>query len=171
MVFEEGKFYKHNTGSTLRIICKISTVFHGNCLLGENNNGDLLPVGESEANAENYVEISEEEFMKPILEANKTEHEPISFDTIPGDQKPEHRMPLNLKLIDYGRSDNDDDVVPGIEKYAAYRSDEEISSEVSVGSIANRTTLLEPSDLADACKNCEAYGRDCEGKNIRGQYY
>lgn len=60
--FEVGKYYEHTTGSKLSIICEVETYYHGKCLLGETETGELVPVGTTKENAINYHEISESQF-------------------------------------------------------------------------------------------------------------
>ena len=55
--FEVGKRYKHNTGQEMSVLCKISTKIHGICLLGELDNGSLVPIGMTEDNFVNWKEI------------------------------------------------------------------------------------------------------------------
>lgn len=63
MKFELGKCYKHESGSKYFICGIVNTEYHGICLVGENELGELHPVGMEEANAENFKEISKEEFF------------------------------------------------------------------------------------------------------------
>lgn len=63
MKFKIGKCYKHATGDMLHIITEGNTCMYGSCLIGENELGDLVPVGKEEDNAINYIEISKDEFI------------------------------------------------------------------------------------------------------------
>ncbi len=60
--FEIGKYYEHTTGRKLSILCEVETYYHGKCLLGETDLGELVPVGTTEEYAVNYHEISENQF-------------------------------------------------------------------------------------------------------------
>jgi hypothetical protein len=66
MIFEIGKFYKHTTGLQFSILAEITTTMRGNGLVAETNNAneEITTVGKSEAAAENFTEISEDEWMK-----------------------------------------------------------------------------------------------------------
>lgn len=63
MRFELGKYYQHTTGAKLYICGVGDTHYHGNSFIGENENGELSPVGRHEENAINFKEISKEEFV------------------------------------------------------------------------------------------------------------
>ena len=63
MKFELGKYYQHTTGMKLHICGLSDTYYHGRCFVGENNKGELLPVGSDEASAVNFHEISKEQFI------------------------------------------------------------------------------------------------------------
>ena len=62
MRFELGKYYAHTTGDKLYICGLCDTKIYGRCLMGENRNGDFIPVGQDKDSAVNWHEISEEEF-------------------------------------------------------------------------------------------------------------
>lgn len=65
MVFEVGKCYRHSGGEDMQIVGQVDTTMYGNCLVAESNkSSDLKPVGKDETAAENWVEISKEEWMK-----------------------------------------------------------------------------------------------------------
>lgn len=65
MKFEKGKFYRHTTGQEISIICEADTTAYGNGFVAETNDGEMLmPVGKGESHAENYTEITKEEWMK-----------------------------------------------------------------------------------------------------------
>lgn len=51
MKFEVGKTYQHSTGKRMTIIGRLKTHTYGECLIGECDTGELIPVGESEDNA------------------------------------------------------------------------------------------------------------------------
>lgn len=63
MKFELGKYYQHTTGTKIHICGLGETYYHGRCFVGENNNGELSPVGSDESSAVNFHEISKEEFI------------------------------------------------------------------------------------------------------------
>ena len=56
MIFEIGKIYKHATGKRMAIIGRLNTHTYGECLIGETDTGELIPVGEQEDNAVNWSE-------------------------------------------------------------------------------------------------------------------
>ena len=56
MIFEVGKTYQHSTGKIMTIIGRLKTHTYGECLIGERDTGELIPVGESEDNAVNLHE-------------------------------------------------------------------------------------------------------------------
>ena len=65
MIFEIGKFYKHNTGVFLSIVGEAETTMWGKTLVGESNEDayNLIPIGSDKASAVNWVEIPKEEWM------------------------------------------------------------------------------------------------------------
>ena len=60
MTFEVGKTYQHSTGKKMTIIGKLETHIWGECFIGETSDGELVPVGESEENAINWVEVKKQ---------------------------------------------------------------------------------------------------------------
>lgn len=65
MVFEIGKCYRHNGGEEISIIGELETTLYGKCLISESNRGwNLKPVGRDEDAAENWKEITVEEWMQ-----------------------------------------------------------------------------------------------------------
>ena len=60
MIFEVGKTYQHSNGKRMTIIGRLKTHVYGECLIGEDDNGELIPVGESDENAVNWVEVSKQ---------------------------------------------------------------------------------------------------------------
>ena len=56
MIFEVGKTYKHITGKRMTIIGRLKTHIYGECLIGEYDTGELVPVGETEENTINWYE-------------------------------------------------------------------------------------------------------------------
>ena len=72
MQFEIGKYYKHSGGKRLHIVGVAKTYSYGWTLVGEEMGYDnLLPVGSSESNAENYIEITEEEWKLAVEEKSE----------------------------------------------------------------------------------------------------
>lgn len=61
MTFEIGKTYRHSTGKEMTIIGKLKTHTWGECLIGETSDGELVPVGESEEHAVNWIEEENED--------------------------------------------------------------------------------------------------------------
>lgn len=57
MIFEIGKTYQHSTGKIMTVIGRLKTHLWGECLIGETDCAELVPVGEQEENAINWVEI------------------------------------------------------------------------------------------------------------------
>lgn len=70
MKFELGKYYQHTTGAKLYICGLSETYYHGRCFIGENEHGELSPIGSSEENAMNYHEINKEDFVSNVLITN-----------------------------------------------------------------------------------------------------
>ena len=69
MVFEVGKFYRHmGSGQDLAIVGEVNTTMYGHILVaevaGSKCGTGLIPVGTYESCAENYEEITFEEWMK-----------------------------------------------------------------------------------------------------------
>jgi len=51
MIFEVGKFYKHNSGGSIHIVSEADTLMYGNCLVAESSDSSkLLPIGRDETN-------------------------------------------------------------------------------------------------------------------------
>ena len=48
MKFKIGNYYQSGGGRVIHIICEVNTFFHGKSLLAEDQNGNLLPVDDSE---------------------------------------------------------------------------------------------------------------------------
>lgn len=59
MIFEIGKTYKHTTGKKMTIIGRLKTHVYGECLIGELDTGELVPVGDQEDNSVNWTESEE----------------------------------------------------------------------------------------------------------------
>lgn len=65
MKFEIGKFYRHTGGEEIAILGEINSAMYGNCLVGESNVRTCFkPIGRDEDSTVNWVEITEEEWMK-----------------------------------------------------------------------------------------------------------
>ena len=56
MVFENGKSYEHSTGKHMRIIGELETYAYGLALIGEDDEGNLFPVGKKEENTIGWKE-------------------------------------------------------------------------------------------------------------------
>ena len=65
MVFQVGHYYKHTSGYYISIICETKSAMHGRYLLAEitgpGNYKMLKAVGDDEASAEDFREISYDE--------------------------------------------------------------------------------------------------------------
>ena len=66
MRFELGKYYRHTSGKMLHIIAVAETSFYGTALIAEDEGGRLQPCGFEEANAKNYVEITQEAWLAAL---------------------------------------------------------------------------------------------------------
>lgn len=64
MVFEIGKYYKHSGGGMLHIVSSAKTTMWGWTTIAETNDARLQPVGNDETSATNYIESTEEEWVK-----------------------------------------------------------------------------------------------------------
>jgi hypothetical protein len=67
MIFEIGKFYRHKAGGDMAILRPVKTTLWGECLLAEcaGKRGHLLQaVGQDKTSAQNWDEITREEWMK-----------------------------------------------------------------------------------------------------------
>jgi hypothetical protein len=65
MVFEIGKYYGHPSGEQVAIVGEVSTTMYGGCLVAESSSSpDLKPFGKDESHAENWFEITRDEWMK-----------------------------------------------------------------------------------------------------------
>jgi hypothetical protein len=65
MVFEIGKYYRHTTGEMMAIRGELETTMWGKALIAESNQrSDLVPVGRDESSAVNWMETTEDEWMK-----------------------------------------------------------------------------------------------------------
>ena len=66
MKFEVGKFYKHNTGICLSILCEAKTTLYGDTYIAEQACGGsgIVTVGKDQSCTANFHEISKEEWME-----------------------------------------------------------------------------------------------------------
>lgn len=64
MIFEIGKYYKHSVGGMLHIVSSANTTMWGWCFIAESTDSRLRPVGNDDVSATNYIESTEEEWMK-----------------------------------------------------------------------------------------------------------
>lgn len=78
MVFEKGKYYKHNTGVTLHVICDIETKMRGKGLLAECNGcrEELCVVGLLPENTVGFVEITINEWDEGFISQEYKESHP-----------------------------------------------------------------------------------------------
>lgn len=58
LVFEIGKTYVHSQGCMMRIVGRVDTLMYKNCLVAEDNEGRLQPVGTDPDNAQNWKEVN-----------------------------------------------------------------------------------------------------------------
>ena len=74
MKFEVGKKYAHgkNENRVISIVGEAKTRMWGNCLIGEDGDSELKAIGRDEANAQNWVEISEKEYSEWFLKPRKS---------------------------------------------------------------------------------------------------
>lgn len=84
--FGLGKYYEHTTGHKLHVCGVCSTHAYGKCLVAEDDLGKLVPVGEDEYAAENYHEITREEFLG---DSEMTEDEKFYYNKGHADGKKE----------------------------------------------------------------------------------
>lgn len=68
MIFELGKFYKHNGGGLMHMIALADNpiMWFGPTLIAEDPGGNLTPCGMDETSAFNWYEITEDEFKKDL---------------------------------------------------------------------------------------------------------
>jgi len=63
--FEIGKAYRHTGGREIKIVGEVNSTMYNNCLVAEENCSiGFIPIGRDEGAAVNWVEISEEEWLK-----------------------------------------------------------------------------------------------------------
>lgn len=117
-VFEIGKYYKHSSGQKMAIRGRLDTYFHGGCLVGEDGDSSLLPVGSDTASTVNWYEISEKEWDAPrdyVADVIPAILEPTtSYRT-----RAEHLLSL---LIQLGASDAATEMVQSLSEAYGYDS-------------------------------------------------
>jgi len=112
MRFEEGKYYRHNSGNMMHIVGRAMTTGYGECLIREETNGaDLVPIGEDEDAAQNWVGVSradwlhvwsiDPETMRQLPESRGSVAAPTTPAT---DQAPEDRCIAVCELTNGERS-------------------------------------------------------------------
>ena len=57
MEFQIGKTYQHSGGRAMKIVGSLKTRMWGDCLVGEENDGTLIPVGSTTDHAVNWKEV------------------------------------------------------------------------------------------------------------------
>ena len=62
MRFEIGRYYKHSGGNMMHVVTAAKTYIHGWCLIAEDRDGSLRPVGSDETSAVNWSEIDRVEW-------------------------------------------------------------------------------------------------------------
>ena len=58
MKFQLGNYYQHSGGRVIHIIGTLNTFFYGNGLVSEDEEGNLSRVGDDEASAMNWHQVS-----------------------------------------------------------------------------------------------------------------
>jgi len=65
VLFEIGKFYRHNDGEEIAILGELETTMYGKCLVAESSRSmDLKPVGNDASCTANFHEITKKDWMK-----------------------------------------------------------------------------------------------------------
>ncbi len=66
MTFQIGKYYKHTSGEMMHIISGAKSTMYDWCLIAEHTGEPetFRPVGQDKANAQNWTESTEDEWMK-----------------------------------------------------------------------------------------------------------
>ena len=59
MKFEVGKCYEHPVVGKMRIVGEVDTYIYGKCLVGERDDGELIPVGYDENCVSNWTECDD----------------------------------------------------------------------------------------------------------------
>ena len=79
MTFELNKFYKHSGGGVMHMIATAENpvMWMGSPLIAEDRDGNLSACGRDETSAQNWSEITQEEFMQYLSPRNNSE-EPVS---------------------------------------------------------------------------------------------
>ena len=62
--FEVGRYYRHSSGGCMHIVGSVKTDTYGWTLIGEDKSGNIRPVGIGEGYAENWYEITEEDWKE-----------------------------------------------------------------------------------------------------------
>ena len=74
--FEIGKYYQHSSGNCMHIVGSANTSTYGWTLIGEEISGNLRPVGVGEGYAENWYEISEEDWFEAFDGTDQSHDDP-----------------------------------------------------------------------------------------------
>jgi len=64
--FQVGYSYKHTSGKIVTIVGTADTFFHGECLIGEDNNGNLSPHNTGKTAFTNWHQITIKSTAKMI---------------------------------------------------------------------------------------------------------
>ena len=69
MIFEVGKYYKHNDGEKIHVLVEVnSDMYFSPCLVAEDLKGNFFPVGIGESYSVNWHEIDETEWLNEMKE-------------------------------------------------------------------------------------------------------
>jgi len=73
MVFKIGRYYRHTGGGMLAVRGQVHTTMWGHCLVAEDEQGNLRPVGRDEVSTTNYHQILKAEWDLHFEDLNKPE--------------------------------------------------------------------------------------------------
>lgn len=107
MAFKLGKCYMHSSGSMLKIVGLVDTTTYGICLVAEEVNGNLKPVGMDNDASQYWSEVTEDMWKKA------TQPPEVSYQT---EEKPvENQRDFQTKNVGIGKSDPVPEVYGGID--------------------------------------------------------
>ena len=79
MVFEVGKCYEHISGRRMHVVAEVELdLYVSPCLIAETDNGEIIPIGETEEYAVNYFEITREEWLNTFKSSYSFETESLA---------------------------------------------------------------------------------------------